>query len=82
MTTDQLESRALEILYFEVSDRCRRQGIGTKIVRELEARHSDRTLVAFSQDADDFWGSVGWQRYAHPTDPLYQTLFVQRERGH
>jgi ribosomal protein S18 acetylase RimI-like enzyme len=74
----RLESKALEIQFIEVSSTCRRQGIATAIVRELEERHADRTLVAFSEQADDFWRSLGWDRYVHPTRPFNRPLFVQR----
>lgn len=75
----QLESNALEIQFIEVSNDCRRQGIATQIVRELEARHPDRTLVAFSEQADDFWASLHWRRYNHPTEArFYRPLFVQQ----
>lgn len=74
----QVAANALEIGFFEVSDTCRREGIGTAIVRGLEAQYPDRTLVAFSMEADDFWGSLGWQRHDHLTEPRNRTLFVQR----
>jgi GNAT superfamily N-acetyltransferase len=74
----QIDSRALEIQFIEVSNQHRRQGIGTQIVREIETWHPERTLVAFSEEADDFWASLGWHRYDHPSEPRwYRTLFVQ-----
>jgi GNAT superfamily N-acetyltransferase len=71
----QLASTALQIRFFEVSAACRRQNIGTTIIRELETWHPDRALVVYSE-ADDFWGSLGWTRYDGP--PGNQTLFVQQ----
>ena len=74
-----MESNALEIQFIEVSKDFRREGIGTLIVRQLEAHHRDRTLVAFSEAADDFWESLGWRRYDHPTEArFYRPLFVQQ----
>jgi hypothetical protein len=75
-----LESNALKIQLIEVSSTCRGQDIGTAIVRELETRNPDRTLVAFSMNTDDFWASLGWQRYDHPAESLPRSspLFVQR----
>ncbi|MCU1701333.1 MAG: family N-acetyltransferase [Mycobacterium sp.] len=74
-----VDSIALEIQFIEVSADCQRQGIATEIVRELEARHPDRTLVAFSEQADDFWESLGWRCYIHPTEGrFYRPLFVQQ----
>jgi GNAT superfamily N-acetyltransferase len=73
-----IATKALDVAFFEVSNACRRKGIGTEMVRGLEARHPDRILVAFSEGADDFWGSLDWRRYDHLTDPrFHRTLFVQ-----
>jgi hypothetical protein len=55
----RLESNGLEIQFIKVSNECRRQGIGTEIVRELAATHPSRTLVAFSEQVDEFWTSAG-----------------------
>jgi hypothetical protein len=71
-------ANALDIEFVEVSDTCRRGGIGTAIARGLEAKYSDRTLVAFSEQANDFWGSLGWDRYVHSTRPWNRPLSVQR----
>jgi hypothetical protein len=75
-----LDSNALKIQLIEVSSTCRRLSIGTAIVRELETRNPDRTLVALSMEADDFWASLGWQRYDVPNEqgPRSSPLFVQR----
>jgi GNAT superfamily N-acetyltransferase len=74
----QLAANALDIGLLEVSGACRREGIGRQIVRGLEAQYPDRTLVAFSEQADHFWASLGWDRYAHLTRAGNRTLFVQR----
>jgi GNAT superfamily N-acetyltransferase len=67
----------LEIQLIEVATGFRRRGIGTWVVRELATRHPDRTLVALSEAADEFWASLGWRRYQHPTEPQYhRPLFV------
>jgi ribosomal protein S18 acetylase RimI-like enzyme len=73
-----LGAEALEIQFIEVATDCRRQGVATDVVRRLMAAHPDRRLVAFSEEADEFWVSLGWDRYDHPDGPrLYRPLFVQ-----
>lgn len=54
-----------------------RRGIGTRVIRMLEALHSDETLYAFSEGADDFWRSTGWE-FAPRADgsTSYRPLFV------
>jgi len=75
-----IAAKALDIGFFEVSNARRRTGIGTDMVRGLEARHPDRILIAFSEGADDFWGSVGWRQYVHLTDPrFHRTLFTKTD---
>lgn len=77
-----LQSIALEIQFIEVSTEYLRQGIGTEIVRELAATHSSRRLVALSEQADEFWASLGWRRYGHPKERKrpqgYRPLFIQQ----
>lgn len=43
--------------------------------------HPDRQLIAYSEDADAFWDSLGWDRFAHPEGPkFHRPLFVQPAR--
>ena len=73
----KLGASALEIQFIEVAVSQRRQGIGAEVVRLLVERHSDHRLLAMSEDADDFWASLGWRRYDHPDGPhQYRPLFV------
>ena len=41
------------------------EGIGSAVVRLLQDDHPGRRLVAFSEGAEGFWSSVGWDRYEH-----------------
>jgi GNAT superfamily N-acetyltransferase len=64
------------IHFFEVSQDHRRRGHGTEAAQLIADRYEDTALVAFSQDADEFWGSLGWARYEHTTDSSYRAMFV------
>lgn len=77
-TAPQLGDEALEIQLIEVSSNCRRRGVGTEVVRVLAEAHPHRRLIAFSEQADDFWTSLGWRRHDHPLGPaFYRPLFIQ-----
>ncbi|OFJ51171.1 hypothetical protein BEL07_24200 [Mycolicibacterium grossiae] len=43
-------------------------------------RRPDRTLIAYSEGADRFWASLGWESFEHPAGG-YRTLFVQSPGG-
>jgi hypothetical protein len=46
------------------------------------AAHPCRRLVAFSEEADEFWSSLCWDRFDHPDGPtFYRPLFVQPARA-
>jgi hypothetical protein len=45
----------------------------------LAERHRDRRLFAYSQDADIFWGRLGWARFDHPEGDC-RALFIQPAR--
>jgi hypothetical protein len=48
------------------------------MVKELERRFPNRRLLAFSEEADGFWTSLGWERFDHPDGPrFYRPLFIQ-----
>ncbi|MBM0255630.1 GNAT family N-acetyltransferase [Micromonospora sp. 4G55] len=80
--TPQLGDTALEIQLIEVAASQRRRGVGTKIMQALVARHPERRLLAFSEEADDFWASLGWARYDHPEGPRFsRPLFIQTAAG-
>jgi GNAT superfamily N-acetyltransferase len=55
-----------------------RQGIGTAVIRALIAEYPDRRLVAFSEDADQFWASLGWARFVNAdSSEVFRPLFIQ-----
>lgn len=64
------------IHFFEVSEEHRRRGYGTQVIRLIEQHYEGMPLVAFSEDADDFWGSLGWERHEHKTDPASRARYV------
>jgi hypothetical protein len=73
----KIEAIALQIHLIEVPYMYHRQHVGTEIVRALVKRHSDRRLVAFSENADYFWTKLdGGRCYTHREDPDCQLLFV------
>lgn len=75
--TPQLGPAALEIQLIEVSSKFRRRGVATEVVRGLVAGNPARRLVAFSEEADEFWSSLGWERYDQRESPMsFRPLFV------
>lgn len=74
----ELGPACLEIAFIEVSTAARVCGVGTQLVRALEARHPNRRLFAYSED-DRFLTRVGWEPFCDPSPgPAGRTLFVQR----
>lgn len=69
---------ALEIQLIEVHKEHRRQGIATEVLRLLAQAHPERRLVAFSEEADQFWDSLGWRRH-EPPETLMRPLYIQPE---
>ena len=69
----------LEIHLVEVATAARGRKIGTEVVQMLAERHKDRRLFAYSQDADIFWGRLGWDRFDHPEGD-WRALFIQPPR--
>lgn len=72
----------LEIQFIEVTALARGRGIGTKVVRGLVDRHPDRRLLAYSEGADEFWASLGWDRFDHPEGcpEFHRALFIEPAR--
>lgn len=65
------------IHFFEVSEDHRRKGYGTDAVQQIVDCYRGMPLVAFSQDADEFWASLGWERYEHAAEPEnHRPMFV------
>lgn len=53
------------------------RGIGTQVVRIVEDLFPDRVIFAFSEDADRFWASTGWEHVPRVDDSRsYRPLFV------
>lgn len=66
----------LQIERFEVAADHHRRGVGTAAVHALGAHFPDRRLAAYAMDdAERFWGSLGWDRYDR--DERSDPLFVQ-----
>lgn len=78
MNVPELGYERLEIQFIEVALAARGRRIGTRVVRSLADRHPDRRLFAYSEEADRFWASVGWEPFYDPgPGPVGRTLFVQ-----
>lgn len=71
----------LEVDFFEVARPARHQGVGAATMRLLTVHFPGRRLLAFSEEADGFWSSLGWDRYDHPDGlDLHRPLFVSPPR--
>jgi GNAT superfamily N-acetyltransferase len=75
-----LGEERLEIQFLEVATAARGHGVGGQVVRRLMKRHLDRRLFAYSEGADRFWVSLGWESFEHSAGG-YRTLFVQPAVG-
>ena len=53
--------------------------VGTRTVQALAQRHVNRRLMAYSEEADEFWDPLGWDRFDH-TDGRHRALFIQPTR--
>ena len=78
----QLGNERLEIQFIEVAKASLRSGIGTRVVAGLADRHPDRRLFAYSEQADEFWASLGWDRFDHRDGQpqFHRALFIQPPR--
>jgi hypothetical protein len=64
-----------------VSTVATRRGIGTQVVRGLAELHRGRRLFAYSENADEFWASLGGDRFDHRDGPqFHRALFIQPAR--
>lgn len=71
----------LKIMFIEVATSARRRCVGTRVVEGLVERHPDRRLLAYSEGANDFWGSLSdWERFDHPSG-RHQPLFIAPARN-
>ncbi|UGT97753.1 GNAT family N-acetyltransferase [Mycobacterium intracellulare] len=77
----KLGGERLEIQFIEVATAAAGRGVGTSVVRSLEMRHPERRLFAYSEDAHEFWASLGWERFDHPEgEQFHRPLFVRPAR--
>jgi GNAT superfamily N-acetyltransferase len=78
----KLDGERLEIQFIEVATAATRRGIGTRVVSGLADLHHERRLFAYSEEADEFWASLGWQRFDHRDGQpqFHRALFVQPPR--
>lgn len=70
-----------QITYFEVRADRRGDDFGTEAAELLTRFYQGRSLAAFSEQADDFWTSVGWTPHRPLLEPddyegHYQTFYV------
>jgi GNAT superfamily N-acetyltransferase len=67
---------ALGIARIEVESTLRTRGIGKAVVAAIATKFPDARLVAFSVNADGFWGdSLHWERF-DPDGPGQGVMFV------
>lgn len=72
-----LGSEVMEVDFFEVSGQFRRAGLGSRSMDLVSQHFRNRRLLAFSEEADGFWATLGWSRYDHREGfPAYRPLFV------
>ncbi|MFZ2240674.1 MAG: GNAT family N-acetyltransferase [Gordonia amarae] len=73
------EDDRLEIQLIEVAAAALRRKVGTRVVHDLMARHRGSRLFAYSEEADGFWASLGWQRFGHRDGQpqFHRALFIQ-----
>lgn len=75
----RLASEYMELSFFEVAARYQRQGlgIGTRAVQSVIDRYPNVGLLAYSEEADEFWDTLGWRKFDHPRGmPSYRPLYV------
>ena len=78
----EIGAERLEIQLIEVALAARGRGVGSRVVRGLAKRHPHRRLLAYSEGADGFWASLGWDRFDHPAGPSegHRALYIQPAR--
>lgn len=71
-------SAYIDLAFFEVASSHVRRGIGTLAVQALSNRYPHVGLLAYSEEADAFWNTLGWHRYEHPEGTLsFRPLYVR-----
>lgn len=78
----ELGDERLEIQFMEVATAVRNQGVGTRVVQGLAELHHQCRLFAYSEEADEFWASLGWDRFDHRDGQpqFHRALFIQPPR--
>jgi len=50
---------------------------GVEVARRLVESYPNRRFLALSEDADEFWATLGWNRYDYHDGPhQYRPLFI------
>lgn len=68
-----------EISFFEIRQDLRRCGYGTTFVQHIVAHYNGTPVIAFSEEADAFWSSIGWSYYQRKDGegwPYWRSLFT------
>ena len=68
-----------EISFFEIRQDLRRRGYGTTFVQHIVAHYNGTPVIAFSEEADAFWSSIGWSYYQRKDGegwPYWRSLFT------
>lgn len=78
----KLAQRYIDLAFFEVAENSRRRGIGSAAVDAVVERYPGYGVLAYSEDADEFWASQGWVRFEHSRNPRNRPLFVRAHDGH
>lgn len=72
----RVAGRYVEIAFFEVSLFHQKRDLGTRAIEALVSRYPDFGVLAYSEEADGFWDSLGWTRYEHSTSDRSRPLYV------
>jgi hypothetical protein len=72
-----LDPHAPNISFFEVRRDCYRQGVGRAALKLLASHYGNRDIIAYSEDADEFWAGIGWRRVRRlDGDEAFRPLFA------
>lgn len=73
---------AVEISFFEVRAEYRRRGFGRESVQLITETFPEELLFAFSEQADHFWGGIGWKHHRRADEGFsrFRPLFVLDQR--
>lgn len=70
-------SLVAEIFFLEVHRAFRGQGLGLTVVQYFVDKHPGEVLIAFSEDADEFWLALGWRYQPRlDGDQRHRSLFI------